>query len=111
VVATAAGPLLRRIEREFVERGLSGRELLCVTFDPVQGLVEVMLRVNALSADYPAASIVLGEIARVCAEDRIGVERLRRIVFRETEVRLELVDDRGAAEIYLFPVRAAGFDA
>ena len=60
VVATDAVPLLRRIEREFVERGLSGRGFLCVTFDPVQGLVEAMyLTIFALLR-------VVGETFRCC---------------------------------------------
>lgn len=103
--------MLAQIEQTLAGWGATSRQILCVNFGANNGQIEVMMRSDPLTDGYPGLGSVLGEIARTCIVEGIGIERLRRIVLSETEVRFDLVDASGRPEIYLYPVRPAVLDS
>jgi hypothetical protein len=96
---------LTGLEREVASRGMSGRELLAISFDHHRDRIELVTRLRPLGADYPGLSAVLAEIARTCVKDEICLSQFRRIVFAETQITLELVDAWGSAQAYVYCVR------
>jgi hypothetical protein len=103
--------MLAQIEQALAGWGATSRQLLCVVFGANDGQIQIMMRTDPLFPGYPEMATVLGEIARTCVVEGIGIERLRRIVLSETEVRLDLVDASGRPEIYLYPIRPAVLDS
>jgi hypothetical protein len=99
--------LLAELEDELDSRGTTSRDVLAVAFDAADGAVRVALRRPPLDAGYPQLSVVFAEISRACAQDQIGVSQLKRIFFLEKEVKLELVNASGEAEVYVFPIQPA----
>jgi hypothetical protein len=99
--------ILAELQAEIDRRGTEARELLVVAFNLEHGGARVALRERPLAEDYPSLAAVFGEIARACAQDRIGAHQLRYIAFEEDEIRLMLVDSQGKPEAYIFPVRPA----
>ena len=47
---------------------------------------------------------MLTEIAHTCVQDAITLRQFRRIVFGEKQIRLELVDAWGEAQVYLYSI-------
>ena len=109
-VLTAASPagevttILARLQEELDTRGATSRKLLAVAFEPQREQIVVTLRAHPLDAGYPDLSAVFGEIGRTCAEARIAAHQLRLIAFSERVVSLQLVNDWGQPEVYLYPV-------
>ena len=99
--------LLARLQEELGVRGAAARELLAITFDTAAGNIEVVMRQQPLAEDYPALAVVMGEIARTCGQDAIGAGQLRRILFREDRVRLDVIDAGGRAQSCDYFIRAA----
>jgi hypothetical protein len=104
---TTVAVLLAQLQDELDNRGATSRHLHFVAFDPEGAKIEINLRPSPLSPGYPDLSLVFGQIARTCAEDRIDVHQLRRIAFAEEAISFQLVDDSGRPEVYLYPIHAA----
>jgi hypothetical protein len=96
--------MLTGLQQELADRGMSGRELLAVTFDHRRGKIELVIRPQPLGAAYPALSTLLAQIARTCVQQGIALSQFRRIVFGERQVRFELVDLRGMPQVYVYSV-------
>lgn len=105
--AVEVAALLARLQQELGSRGAAARELLAITFDCAAGNIEVVMRQRPLAEDYPDLAVVLGEIAHTCAQDGIGAAQLRRMLFREDQIRLDVMDAWGKAQSYEYLIRAA----
>ena len=99
--------LLARLQEELSSRGAAARQLLAIAFDCADGKIEVVMRQQPLAEDYPDLAIVLGEIARTCTHDGIGPDQLKRMLFREDEIRLDVVDAWGEPQSYDYLIRPA----
>jgi hypothetical protein len=96
--------MLTGLKEALDSRGMTGRELLAVAFDHHRGRIELVTRREPFGADYPDISTVLTEIAHTCVQDAITLRQFRRIVFGEKQIRLELVDAWGEAQVYLYSI-------
>lgn len=105
IVEVAA--VLARLQEELGIRGAAARELLAITFDSAAGNIEVVMRREPLAENYPDLAVVMGEIARTCAQDGIGASQLRRMLFRDDRIRLDVMDAGGKAQSYDYFIRAA----
>lgn len=99
--------LLARLQEALSIRGAAARELLAITFDTAAGNIEVVMRQEPLAQNYPKLAVVMGEIARTCAQDGIGASQLRRMLFRDDRVRLDVMDADGKAQSYDYFIRSA----
>jgi hypothetical protein len=97
--------MLTGLEHEVTSRGMTGRELVAVTFDHYRGRIELVTRRPPLGADYPDLSTVLTQIALTCVQDAIALSQFRRIVFAEKQITLELVDAWGSPQVYVYSIR------
>lgn len=105
--ASPVSRLLTELQTAIRRHGAAARELLIVVFNLEHGGARVALREQPLAEGYPSLTVVFGEIARACAQDRIAVHQLRCIMFEEDEVKLMLINKGGQPEAYVFPVRPA----
>lgn len=105
--ASPVSRILSELQTEIRRQGAAARELLVVVFNLEHGAARVALREQPLAEGYPSLTTVFAEIARACAQDRIGAHQLRCIMFEEDEVRLMLINKSGQPEAYVFPVRPA----
>ena len=96
--------LLDHLGDELGKRGTTARELLTITFKLDGGQVTVNTRQQPLPDRYPHLSVILGDIGRMCRDEGIAVEQLRRIVFFEDKVNLETDDSGGGTEVFTWPI-------
>jgi hypothetical protein len=106
--ASPVAQVLAALQTEIDRRGAAARHLHTVTFNTKDGSARVSLREHPLATDYPSLGAVFREIARACAQERVGADQLRCIMFEEHEIRLLLVNAGGQPEAYVFPVLPAG---
>jgi hypothetical protein len=100
IAGTLAG-----VEREVANRGMTGRELLAIAFAPHRGQIELVTRDRPFGAGYPELSVVVAQIVVTCVQDAITLSQFRRIVFAEKQITLELVDDWGLPQAYVYCIR------
>ena len=103
--------LLGRVGDELHKRGTAARDLLAIKFRTKDDHVIVVTRKKPLSERYPRLSEILDDIGRMCRDEGIGVEQLRRISFFEDKVNLETEGTTGATDIFTWPITPRSLDS
>ncbi len=85
----------------------TSRRLAALEFEAEGRDIMVLSRPGLHRADYPPLDAILTEIGRTCLQDGIDTSQLRRIVFLDSEIRVELFDEAGQQKLYRYPIGSA----
>src|SRR5262245_41892011 len=85
--------------------GTTSRQLAALEFD-ADGHDITVRRCAQRRAGYPDLQIIVGGIGRALNAEGVAIGQLRRIIFLDTEISLELVDVDGRARACTWPVAA-----
>jgi hypothetical protein len=91
-MASDAAEFLNEVCERLTGQGKTSRDLAALKFDSEIEHFDVLVREKPHVKGYPALADILDELSHACAEHDVAVRQLRRIIFSEEEITLELVD-------------------
>ena len=91
-MASNAAEFLNEVCERLTEGGETSRDLAALKFDSEIEHFDVLIREEPHVNGYPELADILDELSHACAEHGVAIRQLRRIIFSEEEITLELFD-------------------